>query len=244
MSKLLLSMKRRVWKPEHLTRALQMLHGLWYLLSKNWGHSAGRKKKICNRHSDKTCEGVFHLKIYNRSSLACNEGIIIPGTLMIVDRDYRGVIKVTLWNTTEEPFHVEKGDRIGQSMVDRSYKIFWKPFRGLHQEKNRLGPCWIRNNWALEKVIFVQKTNLKKCAATMRLKSIFLFHHGCHLVMQFKFIANGRNYGCCEKPFIMKKVIYNKFYCISCSDYVDRCSEIRDCVCTSLSKFFHLVKMF
>ena len=51
----------------------------------------------------------FHLKIFNRSSLACNEGIIIPGTPMIVDRDYRGVIKVTFWNTSEEPFHVERG---------------------------------------------------------------------------------------------------------------------------------------
>ena len=65
----------------------------------------------------------------------------LAGTLMIVDRDYRGVIKVTLWNTTEEPFHVEKGDRIGQSMVDRSYKIFWKPVRGLHQEKTGRDPA-------------------------------------------------------------------------------------------------------
>ena len=94
----------------------------------------GERKKFAIDTVTRPARG-FHLKIYNRSSLACNEGIIIPGTLMIVDRDYRGVIKVTLWNTTEEPFHVEKGDRIGQSMVDRSYKIFWKPVRGLHQEK-------------------------------------------------------------------------------------------------------------
>ena len=33
------------------------------------------------------------------------------------------------------------GDRIGQSMVDRSYKIFWKPVRGLHQEKTGQDPA-------------------------------------------------------------------------------------------------------
>ena len=103
----------------------------------------GERKKFAIDTVTRPARG-FHLKIYNRSSLACNEGIIIPGTLMIVDRDYRGVIKVTLWNTTEEPFHVEKGDRIGQSMVDRSYKIFWKPVRGLHQEKTGRDPAGFR----------------------------------------------------------------------------------------------------
>ena len=103
----------------------------------------GERKKFAIDTVTRPARG-FHLKIYNRSSLACNEGIIIPGTLMIVDRDYRGVIKVTLWNTTEEPFHVEKGDRIGQSMVDRSYKIFWKPVRGLHQEKTGQDPAGFR----------------------------------------------------------------------------------------------------
>ena len=103
----------------------------------------GERKKFAIDTVTRPARG-FHLKIYNRSSLACNEGIIIPGTLMIVDRDYRGVIKVTLWNTTEEPFHVEKGDRIGQLMVDRSYKIFWKPVRGLHQEKTGRDPARFR----------------------------------------------------------------------------------------------------
>ena len=109
-------------------------------LAKTGDIQLGERKKFAIDTVTRPARG-FHLKIYNRSSLACNEGIIIPGTPMIVDRDYRGVIKVTLWNTTEEPFHVEKGDRIGQSMVDRSYKIFWKPVRGLHQEKTGRDPA-------------------------------------------------------------------------------------------------------
>ena len=75
----------------------------------NWGHSARRKKKFTTDTVTRPAWG-FHLKIFNRSSLACNEGIIIPGTPMIIDRDYQGIIKVTLWNTTDEPFHIEKGD--------------------------------------------------------------------------------------------------------------------------------------
>ena len=112
-------------------------------LAKTGDIQPGERKKFTIDTVTRPVRG-FHLKIYNRSSLACNEGIIIPGTLMIVDKDYRGVIKVTLWNTTEQPFHVEKGDRIGQSMVDRSYKIFWKPVRGLHQEKTGQGPAGFR----------------------------------------------------------------------------------------------------
>ena len=55
----------------------------------------GERKKFAIDTVTRPVRG-FHLKIYNRSSLTCNEGIIIPGTLMIVDRDYRSVIKVTL----------------------------------------------------------------------------------------------------------------------------------------------------
>ena len=94
----------------------------------------GERKKFMIETVTKPALG-FHLKIYNQSGLACNEGIIIPGMPLIIDQDYRGEIRVTLWNTMKEPFHVEEGDRIGQVMVDRSYKIFWKPVRELQNEK-------------------------------------------------------------------------------------------------------------
>ena len=54
----------------------------------------------------------FHLKLYNRSGLACNEGVFIPGAPMTVDHDYHGNIIVTVWNMSKKPFHVEKRDRI------------------------------------------------------------------------------------------------------------------------------------
>ena len=61
-------------------------------LAKTGDIQPGERKKFTIDTVTRPARG-FHLKIYNRSSLACNEGIIIPGTLMIVDRDYRGVIK-------------------------------------------------------------------------------------------------------------------------------------------------------
>ena len=117
----------------------------------------GERKKFAIDTVTRPARG-FHLKIFNRSSLACNEGIIIPGTPMIVDRDYRGVIKVTFWNTTVEPFHVEKGDRIGQLIIDRSYKIFWKPVKGLHQEKTGQDPAGLEQLGTREGN-FCSKTN-------------------------------------------------------------------------------------
>jgi len=82
----------------------------------------------------------FHIKLYNRSSLACKEGVVIPGAPMVIDRDYRGIIYVTLLNTSKDKvYHVKKGDRIAQQMVERSYKIFWVHRRGLSTENTERG---------------------------------------------------------------------------------------------------------
>ena len=84
----------------------------------------------------------FHLKIYNRSGLACKEGVMIPGSPMTVDRDFRGEIRVTLWNTNrDKAYSVKKGQRIGQFMIERSYKIFWQPAKGLRDEETGRNPA-------------------------------------------------------------------------------------------------------
>ena len=83
----------------------------------------------------------FHMKIYNRSSMACDKGVFIPGTPMIVDRDFRGNIMLTLRNTTDEEYPVRKGDRIAQAMVDRSYKIHWVHQENLQHEETGRDPA-------------------------------------------------------------------------------------------------------
>jgi dUTP pyrophosphatase len=49
-----------------------------------------------------------------RSSLAM-KGIAIGGG--VIDSDYRGEIKVILFNFSEDPFHVTKGQRIAQLIL-------------------------------------------------------------------------------------------------------------------------------
>lgn len=49
-----------------------------------------------------------------RSGLAARHGVGVlngPGT---VDSDYRGEVKVVLFNLGQEPFHIQSGDRIAQ----------------------------------------------------------------------------------------------------------------------------------
>ena len=68
---------------------------------------------------------------------------MIPGSPMTIDRDYRGEIRVTLWNTNmkdKKAYRVKKGDRIGQFMVERSFKIFWEPARGLGEGETGRNP--------------------------------------------------------------------------------------------------------
>jgi deoxycytidine triphosphate deaminase len=39
----------------------------------------------------------------------------------VVDEDYRGVIKVVLFNHSDSPFEVKSGDRIAQFICERIY---------------------------------------------------------------------------------------------------------------------------
>jgi len=52
-----------------------------------------------------------------RSGLAIRHGVTVlnaPGT---IDSDYRGEVKVLLYNTSEEPYTIRDGDRIAQLVV-------------------------------------------------------------------------------------------------------------------------------
>lgn len=61
----------------------------------------------------------FEAQIRPRSGLALKKGITVlnaPGT---VDADYRGEVGVILMNCGNEPFVVEKGERIAQMVIAR-----------------------------------------------------------------------------------------------------------------------------
>ena len=51
-----------------------------------------------------------------RSGLAIKKGICLANGIGVIDSDYRGEICVGLYNTSKEPFMVNRGDRIAQLM--------------------------------------------------------------------------------------------------------------------------------
>ncbi len=57
------------------------------------------------------------LLIYPRSGLAAKSGISLANAVGVVDSDYRGEIKVALYNHGTQPFWVEHGMRIAQLVV-------------------------------------------------------------------------------------------------------------------------------
>ncbi len=52
-----------------------------------------------------------------RSGLAYKYGIMVPNSPGTIDADYRGEVKVILWNTGAEDFEIKKGERIAQFVL-------------------------------------------------------------------------------------------------------------------------------
>ena len=54
--------------------------------------------------------------VFNRSSQG-KKGITIPHSVGVIDADYRGNIKVILKNIGEDPYKIDRGDRIAQLVI-------------------------------------------------------------------------------------------------------------------------------
>lgn len=54
-----------------------------------------------------------------RSGLALRHGLTLPNTPATIDPDYRGELKVILWNAGSEPVAVHRGMRIAQLVFAR-----------------------------------------------------------------------------------------------------------------------------
>lgn len=61
----------------------------------------------------------FEAQVRPRSGLAFRHGITVLNSPGTIDADYRGEIKVVLANLGEEPFVVNRGDRIAQLVLGR-----------------------------------------------------------------------------------------------------------------------------
>ena len=56
-------------------------------------------------------------QIRPRSGLALHHGILLPNAPGTIDADYRGEVQVIVWNGSDAPFAVKRGDRIAQLVI-------------------------------------------------------------------------------------------------------------------------------
>ena len=61
----------------------------------------------------------FEAQVRPRSGLAAKHGIGILNSPGTIDSDYRGEVKVILFNFGQEPFVINRGDRIAQVVITR-----------------------------------------------------------------------------------------------------------------------------
>lgn len=64
----------------------------------------------------------FHGEIRPRSGIAFKNGITVLNSPGTIDSDYRGEIKVILYNSSKEEFKVNIGDRIAQLVITQNFK--------------------------------------------------------------------------------------------------------------------------
>ena len=67
----------------------------------------------------------YEAQVRPRSGLALKKGITVLNTPGTVDADYRGEIGVILFNTTDELFMIEEGDRIAQLVINKVEQLNW-----------------------------------------------------------------------------------------------------------------------
>jgi dUTP pyrophosphatase len=74
-----------------------------------------------------------------RSGLALNHGISVVNAPGLIDSHYRGELKVVLLNTdSARPYHVYRGDRIAQLVIQKVEEVAWIEVDAL-DENNRGG---------------------------------------------------------------------------------------------------------
>jgi len=74
-----------------------------------------------------------------RSGLAAKWGIGILNSPGTIDADYRGEIKVILFNFSKKPFKINKGDRIAQLVFSKVTKVVLKEQKQLSKTKRGSG---------------------------------------------------------------------------------------------------------
>ena len=71
----------------------------------------------------------YMLMIASRSSLPKRKGLMLPNSVGIIDKDYCGPedeLKLQLYNFTEKPVEIKKGERLCQGVFVRVDRFEWE----------------------------------------------------------------------------------------------------------------------
>lgn len=81
----------------------------------------------------------YEAQVRPRSGLARKAGISMVNSPGTIDADYRGEIMVLLINLGQEPFTVNRGDRIAQLVVAPVTRVTWEEVESLDETERGSG---------------------------------------------------------------------------------------------------------
>lgn len=74
-----------------------------------------------------------------RSGLAMRHGITLLNTPGTIDADYRGEVGVIMINLGQEPFVIQRGERIAQLVINRFEQVDWMAVQRLSETERGSG---------------------------------------------------------------------------------------------------------
>lgn len=83
---------------------------------------AGQVKLISTNLSVEIPVG-YEIQIRPRSGLAAKHGIGVLNSPGTIDSDYRGEVKIILFNFSENDFEIKRGERIAQMVLGKVYRM-------------------------------------------------------------------------------------------------------------------------
>ena len=81
----------------------------------------------------------YEAQILPRSGLATKKGITVINSPGTVDADFRGELRTSLVNLSNEPFELVPGERIAQMVVARHERVEWEDVEVLSETERGAG---------------------------------------------------------------------------------------------------------
>jgi dUTP pyrophosphatase len=73
----------------------------------------------------------YDAQVRPRSGLALRHGIVLPNAPGTIDSDYRGEVKIIVCNSGDEPFTIQRGDRVAQLVIAPVARAEWQEVASL-----------------------------------------------------------------------------------------------------------------